>query len=644
MEKIMKKYLLILLIFLTGMNLRSEQEIDSLVNSVKYASDREKIKIYNLLSDKVRRYSVSKSINYAYTALELGKKYNDITGEAEAEFNYGKSHYILMNYDDAIESFIISKALFMKINDNKGINRNDLAIAAVHNSLGDYYKALELCNNVLKSNKSNELRAQAFIDISEIFIIQSKLKNASENLDSARLIISKRGYTRLSGILFKTTGNFFKKSGNLDKAIEYYIKSIKICHNSNDSFLIINPLLDMAECYSLKKDLPFAIKLVSDALTYSRNYSYNEGIINSYKMLSQIYLNNNMNSKSLEFLKIYTNYRDSVFKESFLKSIDQSIHIESRIEILKTSNEFKTKESTFLIIVSVLVIVIALGLLSRYLYIRKKNKQLSDYNQKLKISEENLIVSNRKSEKYLSIIQFELKRATKYVMAMMPTPVTDGSIRTSWKFIPSLQLGGDAFGYHWIDKDSFAIYLLDVSGHGIGSALHSVSILNIIKNLALPDTDFKKPDEVIKALYKAFIMKNYNELFFTIWYGVYSVSQRELSYSSAGQHPALLFCNDTEPIELFTSNPLIGIFEYENILTDKQKISPDSVLLIFSDGAFEIKIDKKKYMSFNDFKEYLINNYSDKPDDIEDIYNYVKELNRNDNLDDDFSFLKVKFL
>jgi sigma-B regulation protein RsbU (phosphoserine phosphatase) len=41
-------------------------------------------------------------------------------------------------------------------------------------------------------------------------------------------------------------------------------------------------------------------------------------------------------------------------------------------------------------------------------------------------------------------------------------------------------LGGDSFGYHWIDDDHFAVYLLDVSGHGWGAALLSVSVINVL--------------------------------------------------------------------------------------------------------------------------------------------------------------------
>src|SRR5262249_34090746 len=64
----------------------------------------------------------------------------------------------------------------------------------------------------------------------------------------------------------------------------------------------------------------------------------------------------------------------------------------------------------------------------------------------------------------------EVAQAARYVQSLLPEKLT-GDVRVDWRFVPSAQLGGDMFGYHWIDPDHLAIYLLDVSGHGVGSSL-----------------------------------------------------------------------------------------------------------------------------------------------------------------------------
>jgi sigma-B regulation protein RsbU (phosphoserine phosphatase) len=77
------------------------------------------------------------------------------------------------------------------------------------------------------------------------------------------------------------------------------------------------------------------------------------------------------------------------------------------------------------------------------------------------------------------LLNQELADAADYVRTILPKPITEGPIRTDWRFVPSTSLGGDAFGYHMVDENHFAIYLIDVSGHGVGAAL----LLRISKTL-----------------------------------------------------------------------------------------------------------------------------------------------------------------
>ena len=125
----------------------------------------------------------------------------------------------------------------------------------------------------------------------------------------------------------------------------------------------------------------------------------------------------------------------------------------------------------------------------------------------------------------------DLQGAASYVRSALPPRLDadQGWVVTDWTFIASAELGGDFFGYHWIDDDHFAIYLLDVCGHGVGPAMLSMSAHNALRQKTLPDTDFRRPGEVLKALNRAFPMAKNQNKFFTIWYGVYDTRTRRLS-------------------------------------------------------------------------------------------------------------------
>src|SRR5271157_462961 len=134
----------------------------------------------------------------------------------------------------------------------------------------------------------------------------------------------------------------------------------------------------------------------------------------------------------------------------------------------------------------------------------------------------------------------EVAQAARYVCSLLPAPISQGAVLVDWRFVPSAQLGGDSFGYHWLDEEHFALYLLDVSGHGVGASLLSVSALNVLRSQSLPNTDFHEPAQVLDRLNATFKMEQHDDRYFTIWYAVFCTRTRQLSYAGGGHPPALL--------------------------------------------------------------------------------------------------------
>ncbi|RLD22961.1 MAG: hypothetical protein DRI70_09970, partial [Bacteroidetes bacterium] len=140
----------------------------------------------------------------------------------------------------------------------------------------------------------------------------------------------------------------------------------------------------------------------------------------------------------------------------------------------------------------------------------------------LRKSEKDLRELNEKKDRYLSIINSDLDKAFIYVSSLLPEEIDTQEISIRWKIIPSARLGGDSLGYHWIDNEHLAVYMLDVTGHGVGAALHSVSALNMLKFETLVNTNFRKPHEVLNGLNQVFQMTEHQSLFITLWYMVYN--------------------------------------------------------------------------------------------------------------------------
>lgn len=245
------------------------------------------------------------------------------------------------------------------------------------------------------------------------------------------------------------------------------------------------------------------------------------------------------------------------------------------------------------------------------------------------------------------VLSAELAEAADYVRSLLPAPIKGPPIETEWRFIPSTQLGGDAFAYHWIDEDHFCMLLLDVCGHGVGAALLSISAINVIRSEGLPHTDFRDPGATLSALNETFLMEKHNNMYFTIWYGIYNRKDMTLSYSSAGHPPALLINRspDGSPDvkQLSTPGMVLGGMPGTKYVTQTWKLALPCTLYVLSDGTFEIVRPDGTIWPFEDYVKFLVNATAAGRPALDDLEKKARELHGPGALDDDFSILKVDF-
>lgn len=242
----------------------------------------------------------------------------------------------------------------------------------------------------------------------------------------------------------------------------------------------------------------------------------------------------------------------------------------------------------------------------------------------------------------------DVAQAERYVTSLLPEKIATESVVTDWKFIPSAKLGGDSFGYHWIDDDHLACYLLDVCGHGVKSALMSVSAMNVLRAQSLPACDFRDASQVLCALNNAFLMDKHNQMYFTIWYGVYNKATRELNYSGAGHPPALLLSGDpavkSNCEQLESQGPMNGVMEdmpYDGVRTT---VAPGSRLYLYSDGVCELHCVDGSMWPFQEFIDSMCEPLAIGESILERIQSIGRRVQGGNPFLDDFSILELKFL
>ncbi len=240
----------------------------------------------------------------------------------------------------------------------------------------------------------------------------------------------------------------------------------------------------------------------------------------------------------------------------------------------------------------------------------------------------------------------EIARAAQYVRSLLPEPMT-GPVQADWRFIPSTALGGDVFGYHWLDADHLALFLLDVCGHGVGAALLAVSARNVLSAQSLPATDFRDPGQVLRGLNEAFPMEKHNGQYFTIWYGVYERSTRKLRHGGGG-HPAGLLLTGAEAgavqlKQLECEGPPVGIWPEYEFLTQTCDLEPYASLYLYSDGAFEIARPDGSMWTYEEFVQYLQAIPQEDSGPLDRLLEHVRTMHQSPHLADDCSILRVRF-
>lgn len=234
--------------------------------------------------------------------------------------------------------------------------------------------------------------------------------------------------------------------------------------------------------------------------------------------------------------------------------------------------------------------------------------------------------------------------ARSYIEALLPVRLTTGAVHADWLFEPSARIGGDALGYHALDDNHFAMYLMDVAGHGAGAALHAATLINVMRNQALPGVDMRQPDQVLRGLNVMFQMQNHGQMFFTAWYGVYCKNERELRYCAGGHHPGYLAtAGRREMAPLATKNPMLGVQPAHEFRAASTAVAPGARLYLFSDGMFEIEGADGVERGLEDFLPALLAPASGATSEPQRLLAEVKRISGRSVFDDDLTVLVLTF-
>ena len=136
-----------------------------------------------------------------------------------------------------------------------------------------------------------------------------------------------------------------------------------------------------------------------------------------------------------------------------------------------------------------------------------------------------------------------------------------------------------------IDNDHLGVVVADVSGKGIPAALFMAMSKSLIRSAAEDNTH---SDQIIIKANNILSRDNEQGMFVTVFLGIYNMTTRELSYTSAGHNPPYLVTASGD-IQQITPKPgfVLGGFEGTPYVSEKIQLNKGDGLYVYSDGVTE---------------------------------------------------------
>lgn len=209
-----------------------------------------------------------------------------------------------------------------------------------------------------------------------------------------------------------------------------------------------------------------------------------------------------------------------------------------------------------------------------------------------------------------------LRSAAQIQNSLLParSPLID-RYKFAWTFTPCETVGGDLFNLLPISEDTLAVYILDVSGHGMSSALVTVSVYQSLSDRTSqlvksqidhpPYYRVNSPVEVLNALDEEYPFERF-EKFFTMTYLLLDRHSGRLCYANAGHPPPILLRQNGEIERLTSGGTLVGLGGLVPYEQEEIELEAGDRIYLFSDGISEFETHDGEMFGEDRLIEYLL--------------------------------------
>jgi sigma-B regulation protein RsbU (phosphoserine phosphatase) len=222
-----------------------------------------------------------------------------------------------------------------------------------------------------------------------------------------------------------------------------------------------------------------------------------------------------------------------------------------------------------------------------------------------KIRRVNALLAQSRKELRTRNAQMEddLNMAREIQLTMLPqqypsfprsAPPSESAFQFTHRYLPAGSVGGDFFTVSALSENEAGVFICDVAGHGVRSALVTAMIRALAEELKPLATN---PGQFLSKLNSdlhAILKHTGTPMLTTAFYLVADWRTGTMRYANAGHPKPLLIRRNARHVEPLAnaagkSEPVLGLFEDAAYRTSEVKLSPEDIVMLFTDGLYEVQ-------------------------------------------------------
>lgn len=241
-------------------------------------------------------------------------------------------------------------------------------------------------------------------------------------------------------------------------------------------------------------------------------------------------------------------------------------------------------------------------------------------------------------------VEKELEIARKIQTNLLPAHPPDlAGVDIAALSVPARQVGGDYYDFLGLPDGNTIFAIADVSGKGVPAAILATSIRASLRVEAM-ERGHLPVSELVASLNHYTCRDASNNMFATMFLGVYHPEKRTLQYTNAGHCFPILVRANGQIETLDVGGCFLGIMEHIEYEQDHVQLEAGDMLVIYTDGVTDAQNPQQQLFGGDRLLEIITANTDHNAADIRDkIHNATNTFRGNAEPFDDLTLIIAKF-